>query len=689
MKTDNLNIYKVFHSGGDVHYVLPHFQREYTWVKENWDTLLNDSLAIYNENQPGKTPEHFLGSLVVIEEGVIQGTMSAFKLVDGQQRLTTISLLLLALSQLTEQTNPNLSKKIKKMLLNDNDDQTAMFKLLPTTKYGDRNAYTDIVLQGQSDNQTSNITKAYNYLKDALDKWISAGEVTPERFYETVVICFQVVFINLNHQESPYKIFESLNAKGKPLTQADLVRNYIAMRLPGTQQEVIFNKYWSPIENMLQEQRTVGNSRLGELTAFLRHYLAMRTGVLCNVEHVYARFRDRMEREFKSDDLFDTELATLKRFAGYYNKLLRPHGDVNEKLLTRLNILEITTAYPFLLRAYEAHHDGQLSASDLTGLLGILENYIVRRVIDNEPTNYMTKMFPTLWDGLDKAQLLSSLKQTLATKNYPTDRNIEQALIKNNFYHTSWLGRTVLILESIEQALWAGSGAIGQLSGKATLEHILPQSIANMVEWQTELGDNWQQVHKEYLHTLGNLTLVTGEWNSELSNRPYNGPAKNGKPGKKELLSSHGLRLNREYFKTVDNWNEEAINDRAQFLTTKLLTIWPSFGVAPVPTTGSKLPDVLTIEGQQFTINPQTWRQVILSTADYLIKQGKFDQIRASAPNYFLEDDPTRNWDSHWKLLSNGWRVYVDWSASSAISLCKKFVAAAGISVLKWDIQTK
>src|SRR5206468_335862 len=142
--------------------------------------------------------------------------------------------------------------------------------------------------------------------------------------------------------------------------------------------------------------------------------------------------------------------------------------------------------------------------------------------------------------------------------------------------------------------------------------------------------------------------------NSELSNRPFIGTDKNGNPGKKELLSSHGLRLNSEYFKAVDNWNEDAIKERAEYLTAKILTIWPSFGTAPVIPTVYKLPDVLTIDVQQFKINPQTWRQVIQTTAEFFIQQGKFEQIRSAAPIYFEQDDPTKTWDSHNKLLSNG-----------------------------------
>ena len=691
MKTDNLKIHKVFSGGGDVHYVLPHFQREYAWGKDNWDALLNDALAIYQEYLPPKVPEHFLGSLVVIEDGMQDGMIPVFKLVDGQQRLTTISLVLCALREIVKDSTPQLHKKIQKMLVNDTEADQVRFKLLPTAKYGDRQAYIDIIDGGHSSNTTSNIPKAYDYLYRELSHKITSGEIEQTKFFEALVSSFQLVFINLNKDESPYKIFESLNAKGKPLSQADLVRNYLAMRLPGSKQEAVFNKSWSKIEDLLQEKRVVGRSRLGELTAFLRHYLAMRSGVLCNEEHIYARFRDRMEQEFNGDEQFIEELNTLKRFAEYYNKFLRPTGDINEGLLARLKIMEVSTAYPFLMAAYEAHFTGTLNSAQLKDLLSVLENFIVRLYICGEPTNYLNKMFPTLWKELNLSQFATSLRQTLAAKSYPTDQKVYKALLKNKLYNSTTRERTILVLESIEQSLWNGSDVLARLNGKASLEHIMPQSIASMSEWQAELGDNWQQVHQENLHTLGNLTLVTLEWNSSLSNRPFIGHApyqdNAGQSGKKKLLSQHGLRLNSHYFADIERWDERAIQKRAEFLGDKIVQIWPSFGTVPTQTTVNGSPESVVIDDQTFAVT--TWRDVTFKTTEYLIQQGKFEALRKSAPNYFELDNSSKQWNGETRLLSNGYRLYVSLSSNSAIALCRRFVSAAGMVESKWKVNVK
>ena len=340
MEVNSLTINKVFSSGGDVQYVLPHFQRAYAWERSEWQTLLNDTISIYDSDEPGSEPEHFMGAVVVIDDGMRSGTMPAFKLVDGQQRLITISLLLCALSNLVDEES-NLYRKIRKMLVNPDEEGELHYKILPTLKHSDRNAYLAI-LRGERDlpKVESRIVDAFSYYYRQLKSKLDVEGLDPENLFKVVVQYMHVVFINLNQRERPYEIFESLNAKGKPLTQPDLVRNYIAMRLPESIQENIFQQHWVRIEDMLNENRMV--SRIGELTAFLRHYLAYRSGALPNKGHVYARFRDRIERQFPGSHEFINEIETLHRFANYYDRLLRPENEPDDdirKVLQRLNIL--------------------------------------------------------------------------------------------------------------------------------------------------------------------------------------------------------------------------------------------------------------------------------------------------------------------------------------------------------------
>ena len=199
MKADSLRIGKVFSSGGDVHYVLPHFQREYAWDKANWQTLLDDLLDIYDAYRDDAQPEHFMGALVVINDGTRNGVIPAFKLVDGQQRLTTISLLLAALGVLVKDSHVQLHKRIQRMLLNNDEADHLRFKLLPTTKYGDRDAYVAI-LSGElvPAGSASGVPAAYAFFFTELRARLDSGEIDPERLFRVITNCLQVVFIDLD-----------------------------------------------------------------------------------------------------------------------------------------------------------------------------------------------------------------------------------------------------------------------------------------------------------------------------------------------------------------------------------------------------------------------------------------------------------------------------------------------------------
>ncbi len=369
-------IRQVFSDGGYIQYLLPHFQREYTWGGTDWNTLLEDVYTIYHEyaykadGADRNQPEHFIGSLVRISNGV-KYSISSFTLVDGQQRLTTISLILCALCAIVREHDSKMANRIARMLINSDVEGLGRYKLLPTTKHGDRVAYlaiVDAVTTGTNPDKVpdagSAIFTGYRHLYSDLRAKIDTGEIEPEKCFATLLGCLAVVTIDLKLDEQPYKIFESLNAKGKPLTPADLVRNYVAMTLPPEMQDSVFEQQWAVIDDLLQEQRPVGKSGFGELTGFLRHYLASITGTLYNENQIYARFRDRARREYAEPTAFVTEIGRLRRFAEWYDRLLRPEHEPDVEIarhLHRLLVFETSTAFPFLLRAFEARSTGAVT----------------------------------------------------------------------------------------------------------------------------------------------------------------------------------------------------------------------------------------------------------------------------------------------------------------------------------------
>ncbi|MDF0553943.1 DUF262 domain-containing HNH endonuclease family protein [Kamptonema sp. UHCC 0994] len=690
MKADSWKISKVFSSGGEVHYIMPHFQRQYSWEKTEWEVLLKDAIAIYEEYDPEKETEHFIGSLVVINDGT-RGTITAFKLVDGQQRLTTLSLLFLVLRDIIKPTDPKLANKINKFVVNSDEEGEGeiYFKLLPTNKYGDRQAYQTIIL-GEKTNQTeSGIPKAYDYFYHDIESKVKESELDIGRFFTVLQNCFQVVFIELNKNESPYHIFESLNAKGKPLTQPDLVRNYMAMMLPTSQQETAFTK-WEKIEKLLQEERKVGKSGMGELTAFIRHYLAMETRNLCAESHIYARFRDHCKK--LDDQEFLLEIANLLKFAEYYNKLLRPDTEVNQDIKTaliRLNTFDLSTAYPFLLMLYDEYNSQKNNFEEFIECLKLLENYLVRRHICAKPTNSLTRMFPSLWKDVEAMKnedeeitLPEALQKVLITKEYPNDNDVRQSINSHKLYDKKNPKKMVLVIDTINRHLSKGTGGFTVLDQSATIEHILPQTPRE--DWKNDLGDEFKQIYRDYLHTLGNLTLVTSEWNIELSNSQF--------WVKKPKLAEHALRINSDYFsQPINRWDDKAILERANFLSNKFIEIWPSLGeheAFPTPTSGK--PKLIKICGEEIALSKQTSRQVTIQCCEWVIqnRSDSFEKARKLLKPNFRDNRPDRNSEGKkWQQLSNGYWVNLQKSSDGHKEFCRRFLEAVGISETDWSIE--
>lgn len=675
MKADSLSISKVFSSGGDVQYTLPHFQREYAWDKENWDTLLEDIWDVYEIYNPDDEPEHFMGALVVIQDGTRNGTIPVFKLVDGQQRLTTISLLLCALGKLVKESHPALHKRIRKLLLNVDEKDLLHYKLIPTAKRDDRETYLHILThEATPEYSESRIAKTFDYFLRNLRAKITRAD--PERLSLVILNCLHVVFITLDQRERPYEIFESLNAKGKPLTAPDLVRNYIAMRLPDQYQEAVFDKHWLAIENLLNENRL--RLGIGELTAFLRHYLSLKSGSLCARDRVYPRFRDRMEKEFSAPQDFMGEVHNLHRYAVYYDRLLRPENEpyqpVSERL-ARLNTLEISTAYPFLMQVYADWENKVINDSKVVEVLDILENYTIRRYLANLPSNYTNKLFPALHREIDTGYYPDTLRRALITKNYPSDNLIRETLRGRRLYEQKTQPRLAFVFDCINRYLSKNTGGYTVLDDSATIEHIFPQNPSH--EWEASLSDDEiDEILRDYVHTLGNLTIVTREWNSALSNSAY--PIKKGK------LAGHALLINSAYFNRADaptRWDKEAIIARTDALTTVLLQIWASMGEAKADdsTYTNKKPYLLSIAGDIFEVG--NWRAILIKMAELGIEYGAFEQMRERFPRTFTIEERERSIQ-----LANGWWLYTSKSANAIMDFCQKTADLIGLSDDEWEV---
>ncbi len=697
MKADSFQITEVLQSGGNIHFVLPHFQREYRWGHTNWQTLWRDVLAVYEampdeEGSSRSLPEHFLGSLVVVHDGV-RGVMATFKLVDGQQRLTTVSLLLCALWRWCEREKPELAEQIRPYLLNANLKSDLRFKLLPTTKRGDRDAYRALLLGETLPEGESAIPKAFEFFRRELQTNLRASASTsalgldPEKLLNTLLLALQVVFINLNRDENPYRIFESLNAKGEALQPADLVRNYIAMRLASGDQERVFNEMWVPIEDKLSDVRRVG--RMFELTAFLRHYEAMRSRRLDPESRIYPAFRDRMNE--RDDQQFLSELEQLKRFALFYNAFLRPESHPEFRLrqaLGRLHKLDISIIYPFLLAVADAHSGGLISTDQFVQACGAVENYLVRRLLVQESTGDMNRLFVRLWPDLapqvaeDASSFIPALQSALSLSRYPSDNVLRSrvAAPERDFYSQSETRvRTVLILENINLHLSHGSDAHTVLNDAPTIEHILPQTPSHA--WEETLGEGASEVSRRCGNSLGNLTLVTGSFNSSLSNAAF--------AMKRGALAEHGLKLNADYFGgslAPECWDEAAILARALWLTEKIIEIWPSFPPPPSPdhgvVDGQQWPVLLTINGQEWKV--ASWRDVMRRAGDFLASnETDFEKLHLAAPGVIRREKfPHAEY-----VLPSGWHLNINYSGQDMKRHATTLLEAVGITAEHWQVE--
>ena len=672
MKADDWQMSKVFLGGGDVQYVLPIFQREYAWEEEEWQTLLDDVIETYHESH-NPHHEHFLGSLVVIEEDSKKTLFQSYTLVDGQQRLTSISLLLAALRDLIDA--PAARRQIDRYLTNVDQNGELRYKILPTAKYDDREAFQKIIEGHSADGLRSRVGEAYDFFRERVGGLMADAMIDPQQLFSCILSSMYIVFIELERTDKPYKIFESLNHKGKALTEADLVRNYIAMRLPPEKQQEVFHSCWSPIEDMLPERQLT--ARIPELTAFLRHYLALCNGELPREDEVYRTFRDRIEKRIRADDAeFLRELERLHRFASFYNNMLRPENESEPQVgrqLKRLRALESTTAFPLLLYFYDEFSSDAIDADEFVCALRAIENYFVRRFLAGEPTNYHNSMFTSLALEFSRREASAvALKAALGERNYPSDNRLFQRMAWNRLYSPSKSQRIVFVFETLNSLLDSDV----KLTEQGTVEHIMPQRIGE--EWRDELGHEWQDVHRELLHTIGNLTIVTQKWNSEkLSNKPF--------ASKRERLGVHGLQLNSEYFgKHIRSWNGDAIRERTAHLHKQVIAAWPTFAV-PAQSEGVKGKAPLTLRIGNKTQAVESWRGMVLQMVNELHELHLLtDKSRAlNEFNWWMTDKPGKSQWSY-RQSNEGWWIQINLTAENAVYFCRMLAEFCGLGDDEW-----
>lgn len=534
---------------GTKQFIVPLFQRTYSWKKENIQKLWEDLEDTKND----KESTHFFGSFVTMPVPSSASSVSQYTIIDGQQRLITIFIFLAALRNRIIEINPEYERKdeINELYLINKYHPEDKYKVIPTQ--ADRNVFFTILNEVNPvvDNNHL-VAETYKFFKnEKLSKINDLNYLVSLK--DTLLSEFSVVDIRLENDDDPYLIFESLNATGTPLTQADLVRNYLFMRINQNNQQDVYNTIWFPMQQNLQDK----------LEDFIRHYLAM-DGNIPNYNKIYTTFKKIVDNKAKSEEDVIDIMKELLKYSEYYHTFLHPEKESIEKLkkyFEKFNRLEVTTSYPLLLKLYDDYTNKKLSVDDFAECLQAIETYIVRRAVCGIPTNVLNKYFPTIYNSLDQTDVAHSLKDILnrgtGARRMPDDYEFKQCLQERNLF-----GSRILqyLLEELERY---NNKEVVDFE-KLQIEHIMPQTLSD--EWKKELGSDWELTYQKYLDTLGNLTL-TG-YNPEYSNKLFT-----EKRDMKKGFKDSGLQLNRDLAK-LERWTEKEILDRATELLAIALKIW-------------------------------------------------------------------------------------------------------------------
>lgn len=562
MKATEANFLQFLH-GNNKQFIIPIYQRTYSWSIDQCRQLWEDILRVARADQ---VPSHFVGSIVYISKGIISASaIQEFLVIDGQQRLTTLSLLLVALAKAIEKagdpareaTQLTLKKISNYYLLNNDEEGLLRYRLLLTQS--DREALMKLV-DGYPlpKNTPPRIMENYQYFERAIAESGVPLDVILKGIRKLVI-----VDVSLDRtQDNPQLIFESLNSTGLALSQADLIRNYILMGLENSEQTDLYNSYWYSME-----QGFGSSGETGYFDRFMRDYLTIKNnGRIPKIDRVYVEFKAYV-RSHPTLTMRDI-VADIHRFAGHFIALaFEKNLPASLQLAVRdINTLKVDVAYPFLLEALDDYEQGLLTREDFLAILRTVESYIFRRVVCAIPTNSLNKTFATLSREINKTRYLESVQAALLIKDsyrrFPGDEELHQQFIVKDFYN--FRSRLYLLrkLENHHRAKeWINVD-------EYTIEHIMPQNENLSAEWRAELGPNWQQIHERYLHTIGNLTL-TG-YNSEYSDHSF--LEKRDYPDRKGFRNSP-LFLN-EYLASLDHWNEETIQVRANLLAGLAVQIW-------------------------------------------------------------------------------------------------------------------
>jgi|GEM_PF-231860 len=577
MEANPRKLYELLFTGNQ--FVIPVFQRKYVWKKQNWERLWDDIEAL-REN--GATA-HFMGSIVTAPHKIEPGTIPQYVVIDGQQRMITLVALLAAIRDEAKGADTGtLAEQIQKQyLVHEFAKGDMKFKVFP--RLLDRDSFFALVNGTPTDADGSGITEAYRFFRTQ----IAASDTGDDAKYLSelfTAVTQQLAFVSitLDADQNPWAIFETLNARGVPLKQGDLIRNHMFMSVALDEQDEFDDEHWRPFEQLF-EASSEGDAIPPE--DFYRAFL-MRGGTYVRPENAYLAFQRDPDVRSQSPAALTALLAEyLRCFAWIHRPRTAPSSDLTREL-SRLRRLDVTATYPLVLSLLWRFHQGELSAADAAESVRAIQAYHIRRSICGWSTTDYARAMPGIIAKLEDENVREGLICSLAAKGWPTDEAFAKALPDYPVYKRFLKLTRVLLLALEDPDAHKEKVDVEMLLDDSTIsiEHVMPQTIGtdkNGLAWREMLGDEWQVAQQSLLHTIGNLTL-TG-YNTPLSNRPY--------AWKRDEFAKSNLGLNK-WFAEVPEWTPEAIRERGARLTQRILGLWPS-AAAMEPAAADVEPDEL------------------------------------------------------------------------------------------------
>ena len=560
MKGDAQPLIKFF-DGSDKRFIIPLYQRNYDWKEENCEQLFQDLLKMHHSDRKS----HFFGSIV---SNIQSGTEDRF-IIDGQQRITTVSLMLIAMVNAykagdIQATDSKLVDKIfKRYLVDEYQEDERKVKLKPIKK--DMDAFDSLLYKPKDQYvKGSNVTRNYEFFYDKIMK----SGLTMDELFETIKK-LEVINIKLDEDDDPQLIFESLNSTGLDLSEADKIRNYLLMSLAPAEQDDLYTRYWNPIEE----------STKYDPSSFVRDYLTMKQGKIGRIDKIYFIFKEYAENEKTSRAEL---LEEMHHYAKIYSQIDNANMGVDKinRKLNQVRTLDSTVAYPFYMAFFDYAETNSLSDEEKYRVLDIVESYWARRIICNLPSNALNKVFATLHrdviNNMNKAVegtnptytdvLIYLLLKKGRSSVFPKDDEVKEDFATRQVYKMPTNLR-MFILERMENRdSKECHDVVKQLTEKTvSIEHIMPQTLSD--KWKDALGEEWERIHQQYLHTMANLTL-TG-YNSQYSNLTFI-----EKRDMEKGFNDSAFRLN-NYVKSCNQWTEAEMKQRQHDLLEVFMRLWP------------------------------------------------------------------------------------------------------------------